>query len=145
MKKTFLWILVLLLAFSLCGCLGEIPTRIENSDFDKVQTLLDETYNLHVPSSAHYIGGYFDNAFRDPCMLIAFTVTPSEFENLFGDGWRESGTADNPTLLENCLSIEAYDADGRYDYDNELYTFLWYDVNNDGDYVCVFQGPHHKI
>ena len=61
--------------FSLSACIAGIPTKIESIDFDNVKNLLKEQYELNLPDSATYIGGYFDNAFRDPSIIAYFMVT----------------------------------------------------------------------
>ena len=97
LKKHFLILITIVLILSLSACsLAGGPTKIETTDFNDVQALLIEQYELCLPDSAVFVDGYFDNAFRDPGIVIAFTIKKSELEKMLSENWVEVGYIDEP-------------------------------------------------
>ena len=144
MKKYF-WILitiVLILSLSACSLAGG-PTKIETTDFNDVQALLIEQYELCLPDSAVFVDGYFDNAFRDPGIVVAFTIKKSELEKMLSANWVEAGYIDEPnSFLADSSITESFSVDKKYDFQGEQFTFLWCDDLENDNYTCVFHGHH---
>jgi hypothetical protein len=144
MKKYFLILItiVLILSLSACSLVGG-PTKIETTDFNDVQALLIERYELCLPDSAVFVDGYFDNAFRDPAIVVAFTIKKSELEKMLSENWVEAGYIDEPNSFLAYSSItESFSADKKYDFQGEPFTFLWCDDLENDNYTCVFHGHH---
>ena len=143
MKKIFLIILSIIFVFSLSGCLTTKPTKIDSSDFENAKSLLEEQYELTLPDSAIFIGGYFDNAFRDPSVIVAFTIEQSDFEKMCSENWVESGYIDEPnSFLVDLDVLQSFSTDKKLDYRGAQFTFLWCDALENDTYKCVFHGHH---
>ena len=143
MKKLSCIVISFILMFSLSACIAGIPTKIESIDFDNVKNLLKEQYELNLPDSATYIGGYFDNAFRDPSIIVVFSVEQTDFETMLSEKWVESGYLDEPNnfIGDNDI-LESFSTDKKYDFQGAQFTFLWCDILENGSYYCVFYGHH---
>ena len=145
MKKISLIILSIILVFSLSGCLSTKPTKIDSSDFENAKSLLEEQYELTLSDSATFIGGYFDNAFRDPSVIVVFTIEQADFEMMFSENWVESGYIDEPnSFLVDSDVLESFSTDKKLDYQGAQFTFLWCDALENDTYRCVFCGHHPK-
>ncbi len=144
MKKLLFIICSIVLILSLSACsLATVPTEIKTTDFHQVQALLDEQYELSLPDSAIFIGGYFDNAFRDPGIVVAFTIQKSELEKMFSENWVEAGYIDEPNnFLADSSVTESFSADKKYDFQGTQFTFLWCDDLGNDRFTCVFHGHH---
>ena len=144
MKKIVYGIFSVLLVLSLSSCsLAGVPTEIESADFNDVQALLEEQYELSLPDTAVFIDGYFDNAFRDPSVIIVFTIEQPYFEQMLSENWIVAGYVDGPNdFLEDQSALESFSADKKYDFQGEQFTFLWCDDLENGSYTCVFVGHH---
>lgn len=144
MKKIVFIIFSIILIFSLSSCslLGG-PTKIETTDFNDVQALLIEQYELCLPDSAVFVDGYFDNAFRDPGIITVFTIEKSELEKMLSENWVEADYIDEPnSFLADSSVIESFSVDKKYDFKGEQFTFLWCDDTENSNYTCVFHGHH---
>ena len=62
----------------------------------KLVDYMEEQYGIFIPENAVFVGGYFDNAFRDPAFHVAFDVKCSDMP-----GWYE-GITDKDMLF--CLT-----------------------------------------
>ena len=145
MKKVFPIILSIVFVFSFSGCLATKPTKIDSSDFENVKALLEEQYELTLPDSATFIGGYFDNAFRDPGVVVVFTIEQDDFEKMFSEKWVESGYVDEPnSFIADSTVLESFSTDKKLDYQGAQFTFLWCDALENDNYKCVFHGHHPK-
>ena len=52
--------------------------------------MLEEQYEIYVPSSAEFIGGYYESpSARDRSLYIVFRVPAVEFENIFSQNWSD--------------------------------------------------------
>lgn len=144
MKKYFLILITIVLILSLSACsLAGGPTKIETTDFNDVQALLIEQYELCLPDSAVFVDGYFDNAFRDPGIVVAFTIKKSELEKMLSENWVEAGYIDEPnSFFADSSIIESFSVDKKYDFQGEQFTFLWCDDLKNDNYTCVFHGHH---
>ena len=96
-----------------------------------------------MPDSAAFFDGYFDNAFRDPGIVVAFTIEKSELEKMLSENWVEAGYVDEPNsfLLDSSI-IESFSVDKKYDFQGAQFTFLWCDDLGNDSYTCVFHGHH---
>ncbi len=140
MKKAVLSVLLCLCCLSLAGCMGPFPERIAPEKFEDVTTQLAEQYELTLPSSAEFVGGYYDNAFRDPSLTVAFTVARSELDAMLSEHWKEASVVGKPAILKDQLALDDFTPDGQYHLETELYTFLWYTQTEDGRLLCLFSG-----
>lgn len=141
MKKTVCAILAILLLLSFSGCtfFSTGPLEIKSGFSKKLVSLLSERYELNVPDSAVFIDGRFDRAFRDPSVIICFTVEADNFEEMFIGNWEKENSGYGHGFFENDYS---FDPDGGYLYQKELYTCLLYTDNGDGTFTCYFNGRH---
>ena len=146
MKKIVFIVFSVILIFSLSSCsLFGGPTQIETSDFNNVQALLEEQYELSLPKSAVFVDGYFDNAFRDPGIIVVFTIELADFEKMFSENWVESGYVDEPhSFIVDSTVLESFSTDKKLDYHGAQFTFLWCDALENDTYKCVFHGHHPK-
>ena len=87
MKKAVCIFVSLILALSLTSCTASGPLTIESAFSEKLVTLLSEQYELNIPESAEFVSGYFERAFRDPSVVIYFTVPENEIERSVCKGW----------------------------------------------------------
>lgn len=138
MKKITCIIISLAIVLSLCSCKVSGPLTIESGFSEKLVMLLSERYELYIPESAEFISGYFDRAFRDPSVIVYFTVSEAEFETVFGDNWERDRFYDHTGLFAE-LSFEP---DGSYSYTKELYTALIFSEAENGIINCAFSGRH---
>lgn len=139
MKKSLYIFLSVIIALSLCSCTASGPLTIESGFSEKLITLLSKQYELNIPDSAEFVSGYFDRAFRDPSVVVYFTVPEAEFESLFGDNWEKDNNNNRHKGLFAELSFES---DGSYTYNNELYTALICSEAENGIIHCAFTGRH---
>ena len=141
MKKIFCIALavIMLLSFSACSFFSTGPLEIESGFSRKLVSLLSERYELIIPESAVFVDGRFDRAFRDPSVIICFTVEADELESMFAGNWERENNNYGLGFLENDYS---FDPDGGYVYQHELYTCLLYTDNGDGTLTCYFNGRH---
>ena len=103
--------------------------------------MLSETYGLNIPSSAVFIKGYYDNAFRDPSVLIAFTVPKDDFDSMFENNnrnWREESN-DISSFYEGLFDNEI-EFENRYSLGG--FTFLFFSHMDGEDTLCAFHGHH---
>lgn len=141
MKKIFCIALavIMLLSFSACSFFSTGPLEIESGFSRKLVSLLSERYELNVPESAVFVDGRFDRAFRDPSVIICFTVDADELESMFAGNWEEDKSHKHFGLFKNDYS---FDPDGGFEYQKERYTCLLYTDNGDGTLTCYFHGRH---
>ncbi len=143
MKKIVIITFSIFVILSLSGCSFDgVPTEIETTDFYDVQALLEEQYELSLPESVVFAGGYFDNAFRDPSITVMFTIEQSKFETMLSENWIENSSVDDSDFLGDWSMLKSFSADKEYVFQNEQFTFLWCDVLEDDSYTCVFKGRH---
>lgn len=137
MKKAVCVFVSLIVALSLTSCNVSGPLVIESGFSEKLVTLLSEQYELNIPDSAEFVSGYFDRAFRDPSVVIYFTVSENEFESIFADNWTKDRSDHTGLFAE--LNFEP---EGNYSYGKELYTALVYSEAENGIINCAFTGRH---
>ncbi len=142
MKRVVLLLAVFALMLTLSGCWVDEPTDIAAKDFDKAQELMAEQYDLTLPDSAEYVGGFFDNAFRDPSMIVAFSVASEDVEWMLSETWEEGYDSSLPAYVEEYLGLSGFLAEKTWRYSGELYTSLWCSADENGRCVCVFSGRH---
>ncbi len=73
----------------LTSCYWE-PTEIKQGFSSEMVEMLNDKYGLIISQSAEFIKGYYDNAARDACIWIAFTINKDDVKNLLvNDKWRQ--------------------------------------------------------
>ena len=137
MKKAVCILVSLIFALSLTSCAASGPLTIESGFSEKLVTLLSEQYELNIPESAEFGSGYFERAFRDPSVVIYFTVPENEIETLFINNWVK--VRSGHTGLFHELDFEP---EGSYLYEKELYTVLLCSEAENGTVKCAFTGRH---
>lgn len=137
MKKVVCFLVSLILALSLTSCMASGPLTIESGFSEKLVALLSEQYELNIPESAEFVSGYFERAFRDPSVVIYFTVPENEIETLFINNWEK--VRSGHTGLFHELDFEPK---GSYLYEKELYTVLLCSEAENGRVKCAFTGRH---
>ena len=137
MKKAVCILVSLILTLSLTSCTASGPLTIESGFSEKLVTLLSEQYELNIPESAEFVSGYFERAFRDPSVVIYFTVPENEIETLFINNWAK--VRSDHTGLFHELDFEP---EGSYLYEKELYTVLLCSEAENGTVKCAFTGRH---
>ena len=142
MKRIIALLLGLLMLFLCSGCLSGQPTKIKSADFGEAKKLVQERYELTLPESALFYGGYFDHAFRDPSIILAFTIDQADLAAMFSENWLQKQSVDELTIMEEYLVLPSYSPVGEYDFQGELYTHLWYAKFQTNRYLCVLMGRH---
>ncbi len=137
MKKAVCVFVSLIIALSLTSCNISGPLTIESGFSEKLVALLSEQYELNIPESAQFVSGYFERAFRDPSVVVYFTVPENEIETLFIDNWAK--VRSDHTGLFRELDFEP---EGNYLYEKELYTALLCSKAENGTVKCAFTGRH---
>ena len=139
MKKIICIAISLAIIFALCSCTVSGPIIIESGFSEKLINLLSGQYEIYIPESAEFVSGSFDKAFRDPSVIIYFTVSETEFETLLGNGWEKDDSDNRHTGLFSELNFEPQ---GSYSYTKELYTALICSEAENGIINCAFTGRH---
>lgn len=141
MKKTVCFVLtaIILLTFSGCTFFSTGPIEIKSGFSNRLTSLLSERYELNIPDSAVFIDGRFTRDFRDPSVVICFTVEADTFEDMFIGNWERD---DKNGYMGHFSNKYTFDPDGGYVYQKELYTCLLYTDNGDGTLTCYFTGRH---
>lgn len=106
----------LILTISLSSCFfSASPTYFENFSNELIKELQDE-YELSIPKNNEFIGGYCDNAWRDPTTYLVFKVDTENTENMMSENW----VSREPRSLSlafkkfvNVIPVEEYFFTGR--------------------------------
>ncbi len=142
MKLKFLLniVIVMMVACLMSSCfMGGFTDKIKS---DLTQEFVDEInkqYELSIPLNAGFIGGYLDNAFRDPSIYVAFTVSELDFPEMFSEKWEVSSTG---YLDTNSNSLVKFDTVVAYCYSGEMFTYVQCSAAKDGVITCLFVGRH---
>jgi len=144
MKKALFPLLLCLCCIVFTGCLGPFPEPINANDFDSVCESVASQYELCIPPTASFVGGYYDHAYRDPGITVLFAVPQADFDTMLSENWKPANRITAPSVLEDQLSLSEFIPDAQYQLNTELYTFLWVQDAEDGQRLCLFSG-HNPI
>ncbi len=134
MKKIISFLIIISMFF--CSCQGY--TYIEEGFTSKLTDVLQRQYEVTIPESAELITGYYDNAFKDNCLYLVFTIDAEDIETILSENWEINKYNNEINLFENIIDIKPV---ARYDYQKEGYTFFQYTkADNNNRITCCFQG-----
>lgn len=118
-----------------------LPTTIETGFSDELVGMLNEKYELSIPDSAVFLGGYYDNAMQDDAVHIAFTVPKEDFKGMFSEKWSED--------LYSGWDISAYkdyidfEIQGVRRFSGEMFTSLKYSAPDENGVISCGASFRH--
>ncbi len=142
MKLRFLLntVIVIVVACLMSSCfMGGFPDKIKSGFTQEFVDEINKQYELSIPLNAGFIGGYLDNAFRDPLIYVAFTVSEIDFPEMFSEKWRvDAGYLDTSKPDD----LVKFDVVAAYGYSGEMFTYVQCSAAKDGVITCLFVGRH---
>lgn len=90
-----------------CSCQGY--TYIEEGFTSKLTDVLQRQYEVTIPESAELITGYYDNAFKDNCLYLVFTIDAEDIETILSENWEINKYNNEINLFENIIDIRLQD------------------------------------
>ena len=105
----------------------EIKTGFSNK---KILKMLEEKYELRIPSDAIFISGYYDNELQDAAVHITFKIQEEELNYLFINNW------------ETYMSFDKDKYSSDFKYQKQMYTHLSCSYPIDGFLTIDFTGRY---
>lgn len=132
MKFKFLFntLIVIVVPCLMSSCfMGGFPDKIKSGLTQEFVDEINKQYELSIPLNAGFIGGYLDNAFRDPSIYVVFTVSEIDFPEIFSEKWEVSAGYLNTSKPDDLVK---FDTAVAYGYSGEMFTYVQCSAAKDG-------------
>jgi|GEM_PF-1869062 hypothetical protein len=139
-KNAIIFCALIMTTSILTSCYWE-PTEIKQGFSSEMVEMLNDKYGLIIPQSAVFIKGYYDNAPKDDCIWIAFTINKDDVENLLvSDKWEQQIYDVEINQFEDLIEMKP-----QYLYYSRIQMFTCLQISEpdqNNKVICGFKGRY---